>query len=113
LLTLERDSASADGEGMVHFVRLRGAGDGGAEYGCRYVRTRGFLENDKAGRRTQLSLTEKPLPLPILRGLASKGLHWAMPDSPYWCGLASGSERKQRPPRTPPLGTGWRACGAR
>ena len=72
---------------MVHFLRLRGAGDGGAEYGCRYVRTRGWLENDQAGRRTQLSLTEKPLPLPILRGLASKGLHWAMPDSPYWCVL--------------------------
>ena len=88
---------------MVHFLRLRGAGDGGAEYGCRYVRTRGWLENDQAGRRTQLSLTEKPLPLPILRGLASKGLHWAMPDSPYWCVL------KRCPPEKRPLGTAGRS----
>lgn len=27
----------ADGEGMVHFLRLRGASDGGAEYGCACV----------------------------------------------------------------------------
>ena len=69
---------------MVHYLRLRGASDGGAEYGCRYVRTRGFLEDDRAGRRTHLSLTERPLPGPILSGLASKGLHWACVDSPYW-----------------------------
>jgi len=69
----------------VHFLRLRGAGDGGAEYGCRYVCTRGFAEDELAGKRTHLSLTEKPMPGPILRGLASKGLHWACPDSPYWC----------------------------
>ena len=70
----------------MHWLRLRPAtaGDGGAEYGCRYVRTRGFAEDEKAGRRTHCSLTQQPMPGPILRGLASKGLHWACPDSPYW-----------------------------
>ena len=96
----------------MHFLRLRGADGGGAEYGCRYVRTRGWLENDKAGRRTQLSLTEKPLPLPILRGLASKGLHWAMPDSPYWCVHARAGCKAEglTPTKKRTLG---RCCGAR
>ena len=88
MLALSRDAARADGAGMVHAVRLRGGSDGGAEYSNRYVRTRGFAEEERAGRRVHLSLTEPPQLAPILRGLASKGIHWARPDAPYWCVLA-------------------------
>jgi hypothetical protein len=75
---------------MIHYVRLRAQADGGCEYGCRYVRTRGFAEEEKAGRRVHQSLTTKPLPASILRGMASKGIHWARPDAPYWCGKGAG-----------------------
>jgi hypothetical protein len=69
---------------MVHYLRLRGGGDGGAEYGCRFVRTRSFAEEERAGKRLALSLVQPPQPGPILRGMASKGIHWARPDAPYW-----------------------------
>ena len=73
-----------DGTGMVHYLRLRGR-DNTAEYGCRYVRTRGFEEEERAGRRLHMSLTQAPKPGPILRGMLSKGAQpGKAPDSPYW-----------------------------
>jgi hypothetical protein len=80
---------------MVHYLRLRGAGGGSAEYGCRYVRTRGFAEEERVGKRVHLSLTQSPQAGPILRGMASKGVHWMCPDSPYWC-AACGRRRIAR-----------------
>jgi carotenoid cleavage dioxygenase-like enzyme len=69
---------------MVHAVRLRGGSDGGAEYTNRYVRTHGFAEDEAAGKRVHLSLTERPQAGPILRGMGVKGVHWARVDAPYW-----------------------------
>lgn len=67
---------------MVHFLRLRGR-QNSAEYGCRYVRTRGWQEEERAGRRLHMSLTQAPQTGPILRGMLSKGSQ-PVPDSPYW-----------------------------
>jgi len=73
-----------DGSGMIHYVRLRGR-QNSAEYGNRYVRTRGFQEEVAAGRRVHKSLTQPPEVGPILRGMLSKGAKpFRAPDSPYW-----------------------------
>lgn len=72
-----------DGSGMIHYVRLRGAGNS-AEYGCRFVKTRGFEEEQAAGKRVHVSLTKPPKAASILRGMVAKGAHWRAPDSPYW-----------------------------
>ena len=73
-----------DGEGMVHWLRLRGGRGQSADYGARFVRTRGFEEESAAGAKQYVSITDPPLPGYILRGLASKAAHALRPDTPYW-----------------------------
>lgn len=71
-----------DGTGLLHSLRLRGHNNT-AEYSARYVRTRGFLEEEAAGKRLSVSLSQPPRALPILRGLASKFTEPRV-DAPYW-----------------------------
>jgi len=72
-----------DGSGMVHFLRLRPE-RGSADYGCRYVRSRGFLEQEARDEALYLSITEEPKVEEIVRGLVSKAKNWRQPDAPYW-----------------------------
>ena len=64
-------------------MRLRG-GANAADYGRRFVRTRGFEEETAAGAKRYVSIGDRPLPLPIARGLAAKAATWQQPDTPYW-----------------------------
>ena len=41
-------------------------------------------EEEKAGKRLYVSITEPPLLEEILRGLVSKAQNWKKPDAPYW-----------------------------
>jgi carotenoid cleavage dioxygenase-like enzyme len=41
-------------------------------------------EEEKAGKRLYVSITEPPLPEEIVRGLVSKAQNWRRPDAPYW-----------------------------
>jgi len=72
-----------DGNGMVHWIRLKPEANS-ADYGCRYVQSRGYKEERAANKRLYVSITEPPYAPEILRGVASKVKNWWRPDSPYW-----------------------------
>ena len=70
-----------DGPGMIHWIRLR---QDGASYGNRWVRTRSFEDEQAAGKRLHVSLSQPPETEAMLLGLAAKLKTWTQPDSPYW-----------------------------
>lgn len=84
-----------DGDGMVHWVRLGAASSSdesdpaastaAASYGRRYVRTRGFEQEEAAGRALYTGLRDiNPIWPVLLPRLARKMVEWRAPDSPFW-----------------------------
>lgn len=79
-----------DGDGMVHWIRLNSSGDGtskngSASYGRRYVRTRGFAQEEKCGRALYTGLRDiNPIWSVLVPRLFAKLAKWRDPDSPFW-----------------------------
>ena len=73
-----------DGDGMVHWVRLD-ATTQRASYGRKYVRTRGFEQEEAAGEAMYTGLRDiNPIWRVLLPRLAQKVWEWRAPDSPFW-----------------------------
>ena len=51
---------------MIHWLRLN-SDLNQADYGCRWVQTRGFNEESAAGSKQYVSITDAPLPLYIAK----------------------------------------------
>ena len=80
-----------DGDGMVHWIRLNNSSDddtcsnGTASYGRRYVRTRGFAQEEKCGRALYTGLRDiNPIWSVLVPRLIAKLARWRDPDSPFW-----------------------------
>jgi len=85
---------------MVHWVQLGGGGRGGGEggeveggatsssaasYGRRYIRTRGFQQEEAAGRALYSGLMDIKIMRDVfIPRLAKKISEWRTPDSPFW-----------------------------
>jgi len=72
-----------DGDGMVHAIRV---GDGRASYTRRYVETRAYVREEKAGEALYTGLRDiNPIWRYLIPRLAEKvTLDAAKPDSPFW-----------------------------
>ena len=79
-----------DGDGMVHWIRLNSSGDGtskngSASYGRRYVRTRGFAQEEKCGAALYTGLRDiNPIWSVLVPRLFAKLARPRDPDSPFW-----------------------------
>jgi len=70
-----------DGDGMAFYVRFDS--EESVSVGADYIRTQGFVEEERAGRALYAGLRAPPTPELIMRGLASK-LAAPVPDKPWW-----------------------------
>ena len=78
-----------DGDGMVHWIRLSPGGSGTAEnkasYGRKYVRTRGFEQEERQGAALYTGLRDiNPIWDVLIPRLVKKVSEWRNPDSPFW-----------------------------
>ena len=77
-----------DGDGMVHWIRLSPGGSGAqnkASYGRKYVRTRGFEQEERQGSALYTGLRDiNPIWDVLIPRLVKKISEWRNPDSPFW-----------------------------
>ena len=79
-----------DGDGMVHWIRLSPGGSGAdsenkASYGRKYVRTRGFEQEEGQGAALYTGLRDiNPIWDVLIPRLVKKIAEWRNPDSPFW-----------------------------
>lgn len=74
-----------DGDGMVHYVRIE---NGVAEYGRRYIRTRGWEEEQAASKAVHVGMKDlwiiPDVFYPRLAAKIAQAVQHGAPDAPFW-----------------------------